>query len=119
MIYSRSADVEGAVIRTIEGQPMEGRLLVKPILRGAEMTLLEVHFSEGARSPLHAHGHESIAYVVRGKVRMTVGQEVYELGPGDACVNPRGVPHGVEALEETLMIEVKSPAPELEKFLGR
>ena len=119
MIVSRSSEGEGKAIRTIEGQPIEGRLLVNPRLRGAEMTLLEVHFSAGARSLLHAHDHESLVYVIRGRVRMTVGSEVHVLGPGDACLNPRGVAHGVESLEDSMFIEVKSPVPNLDSVLGR
>jgi len=117
--FSRSSDVEGTMIRTIEGQRVEGDLLVKPVLRGEEMALLETHFAAGTRTSMHAHRHESIIYVIRGRLRMTVGSEVHVLGPGDVCLNPRGVAHGIESIEDSLMVEVKSPAPDLDSFLGR
>jgi quercetin dioxygenase-like cupin family protein len=110
MILSKNADVKSLVVKSIEGKQMNGDLLVKPLIKGDEMTLL------GA--PLHVHEHESLAYVVKGKVKMTVGKETYILGPGDVCRHPQGVPHGVEGIDESIVVEIKSPAPEIASFLG-
>ena len=49
---------------------------------------------------------------------MTVGQEEYILGPGDVCRHPAGVPHGVEGIEDSVVVEIKSPAPDISSFLG-
>jgi len=49
---------------------------------------------------------------------MIVGKEEFILGPGDVCRHPKGVPHGVEGIEESIVVEIKSPAPELGSFLG-
>ena len=105
MILSRNSDVKGLVVKKIEGKPMNGDLLVKPMIKGDEMTLLEIHYQPGVGAPLHVHSHESLAYVVKGKVKMTVGNEVYILGPG-------------EGLEESIVVEIKSPAPDIASFLG-
>ena len=118
MILSKNSDVKGLVVKSIEGKPMNGDLLVKPLIKGDEMTLLEIHYQPGVGAPLHVHSHESLAYVVKGKVKMTVGKEVYILGPGDVCRHPQGVPHAVEGLEESTVIEIKSPAPDIATCLG-
>ena len=119
MILSKNSDVKGINVKTIEGKPMYGGdLLVKPLIKGEQMTLLEIHYTPGVGAPLHVHDHESLAYVVKGKVKMTVGKEVYTLGPGDVCRHPQGVPHGVEGIEESIVVEIKSPAPEITTFLG-
>jgi quercetin dioxygenase-like cupin family protein len=119
MILSRNSAVKGIVVKTIEGKPMYGGdLIVKPLLTGEEMTFLEIHYTPGVGAPLHVHSHESLAYVVKGRVRMTVGNEEFILGPGDVCRHPKGVPHGVEGIEESIVVEIKSPAPEIASFLG-
>ena len=82
------------------------------------MTLIEVRFAAGTRSPLHVHGHESVIYVVKGSLKVTVGDESHVLGPGDACRNPAGVSHSVEALDESTFVEIKSPAPALDSLLA-
>ena len=119
MILSKNADVEAITVKTIEGKPMYGGdLLVKPLITGEQMTFLEIYYTPGVGAPLHVHTHESLAYVVKGKVKMTVGTEEFILGPGDVCRHPKGVPHGVEGIEESIVVEIKSPAPELGSFLG-
>lgn len=119
MILSKNADVKGVIVKSIEGKPMYGGdLLVKPLIKGDEMTFLEIHYTPGVGAPLHVHQHESLAYVVKGKVKMTVGNEEYILGPGDVCRHPKGVAHGVEGIEESIVVEIKSPAPNIESFLG-
>jgi quercetin dioxygenase-like cupin family protein len=119
MILSRNADVKAVNVKAIEGEQIYGgNLLVKPLIKGDEMTFLEIHYTPGVGAPLHVHTHESLAYVVKGKVKMTVGSEVYVLGPGDVCRHPKGVFHGVEALEESVMVEIKSPAPEIGNFFA-
>ena len=119
MILSKNSDVKGIVVKAIEGKAMYGGdLIVKPLIKGDEMTFLEIHYTPGVGAPLHVHTHESLAYVVKGKVKMIVGKEEYILGPGDVCRHPKGVPHGVEGIEESIVVEIKAPAPEISSFLG-
>ena len=61
MILSKNSDVKGLVVKSIEGKPMKGDLLVKPLIKGDEMTLLEIHYQPGVGAPLHVHSHESLA----------------------------------------------------------
>lgn len=117
MIRTRNADVDAVRVEAIEGQVVYGGdLLVKPMMNGDEMVVMEIHYAAGVGAPAHVHSHESMTYVVRGKVKMVVGEQTYVLGPGDVCRHPAGVPHGVEALEESVMLEVKAPAPEMTSF---
>ena len=119
MIKSRNSDVKAVAVSAVEGKPTYGGdLLVKPLIKGDEMTFLEIRYAAGVGAPLHAHTHESIAYVVRGKVKSTVGSEEFIMGPGDVCRHPTGVLHGLEAIEDSLVVEIKSPAPELRAFLA-
>jgi unsaturated pyranuronate lyase len=119
VLTSRNADVKAIPVKAVEGQPTYGgEFLVKPLIKGDEMTFLEIHYAAGVGTPLHAHKHESIAYVVRGKVKSTVGTEEFIMGPGDACRHPKGVLHGLEAIEESLVVEIKSPAPDIRAFFA-
>ena len=119
MIKSRNADVEAVAVSAVEGKPMYGGdMLVKPLIRGDEMTFLEIHYAAGVGAPLHTHAHESIAYVVKGKMKSTVGSEEFIMGPGDVCRHPKGVLHGLEAIEDSVVVEIKSPAPEIGTFFA-
>jgi quercetin dioxygenase-like cupin family protein len=119
VIKSRNADVQAVTVSAVEGKPLYGgEMLVKPLIKGDEMTFLEIHYAPGVGAPLHAHTHESIAYVVKGRVKSTVGSEEFIMGPGDVCRHPTGVLHGLEAIEESVVVEIKSPAPELAAFMA-
>jgi len=119
VIKSRNADVKAMAVSAVEGKPTYGgELLVKPLIKGDEMTFLEIRYAAGVGSPLHTHTHESIAYVVKGKVKSTVGSDEFIMGPGDVCRHPAGVLHGLEALEDSLVVEIKSPAPDIGAFMA-
>jgi len=119
MILTRNDDVELETIRSVDGARCHGgELHVKPLMWGDEMTLLEFHFAAGVGTSTHTHEHESLLYVVKGTIRSRVGGEEFILGPGDVCRHPRDLPHNVEAIEESLVIEIKSPAPDPGALLG-
>ena len=119
MIFSKNANTSAVAIKSVEGEAIAGSLFVKPLIRGEEMSLMEIQLSAGAASPPHAHDHESLIYVVKGKLKAVVGDLTVVLGPGDVCLHPRGVSHSLEALEKSTFVEIKSPAPDLTRVLGQ
>ena len=119
MISAKNTDVTEIRVNAVEGKPTYGgELAVKPLIKGEEMTFLEIRYAAGVGAPLHTHSHESIAYVVSGKVKSTVGSTTFIMGPGDVCRHPKGVLHGPEAIEDSLVVEIKAPAPDLAAFFG-
>jgi quercetin dioxygenase-like cupin family protein len=118
MVYTENLRVPAHRTDSIEGQTGVGTFLVKPLMLGEHMALLEVRVQAGAASALHAHSHESLIYVVSGKLSTTIGSETFVLREGDACRHAASVAHRVEALEDTTFIEIKSPPLELGKTLG-
>jgi len=119
MKAAHNADREPVSVHSIEGATVYGdALLVKPLIAGDAMTLLEIHYRAGSGAPPHVHDHESVVYVVRGSVKTVIGAETHTLGPGDACRHPAGEPHAVEALEDAVIVEIKSPPPHLGDLFG-
>jgi quercetin dioxygenase-like cupin family protein len=119
VIHAKNADVAPITVEAIEGKPLKGGAMVmKPLIKGDEMTFLELRLAAGVASPLHAHDHESIVYLIEGMVKTTIGAEQFIMGPGDVCRHPRGVLHGLEALEDSLAVEIKSPAPDIGAFMA-
>lgn len=118
MLHAENAQVASQSVHTIEGQPNTGTVFVKPLMDGEHMALLEVRMRAGVSSSLHAHAHESVIYVVSGRLKTIVNNEALVLGPGDVCRHPRDAVHRVEALEDTVFVEVKSPAIDLRQVFG-
>ena len=112
------SDAKAFRVSTLEGKPVYGgELLVKPLLQGEEMTLLEIHYATGVGTPLHSHTHESIVYLISGRLKGTMDGKEFIMQPGDVCRHPKGVLHGVEALEDSVIVECKSPAPDIAAFM--
>ena len=118
MLHIQNTQVDSQPVHTIEGQPNTGTVFVKPLIRGEDMALLEVRMRAGVASSLHAHAHESLLYVISGRLRTTVNSETFVLGPGDVCRHPRDASHRVEAMEDTVFVEVKSPPIEFGRVFG-
>jgi quercetin dioxygenase-like cupin family protein len=55
-----------------------------------EIMLVEFAFAEGGEGLPHAHPHVQSTFVKAGRYRFTVGDESFEVGPGDAFVVGRG-----------------------------
>jgi quercetin dioxygenase-like cupin family protein len=54
---------------------------------------------EGGGMPLHTNTVEHEQYVLRGRARVGIADQVYEVKPDDVLFIPAGVPHYYEVLE--------------------
>ena len=118
MYTARNSDIETIAATTVQGKPFRGNVTMKALISVDRMVMLEIRYPKGSGSPEHAHDHESVCYVVSGRVRGTIEDDESVLEAGDACTHPVGVRHSVEALEDSVILEIKSPAVPLENFLG-
>jgi quercetin dioxygenase-like cupin family protein len=108
--FCASADAPVTHITQVEGRPLPGPVLLRLLAATPNLVLVETTFQPGGGSRPHLHAdHDSIVYVVRGRMRVTIGGQTREAGPGDAFLHLPGVEHHMEALEETVTVEVKSP----------
>lgn len=85
---------------------------LKTLVFGEKSLLSEFRLSAGACLPAHEHVHEQTGYLVAGKIRLFIGDEVFVAGPGDSWCIPGKVEHRAEILEDSVAIEVFSPVRE-------
>ena len=114
LTHFESDSAEPVAVTLIEGTLTSGTFFVTPLLVGQNHCILEIHVKRGVFSKMHLHAHESFVCVVSGKLKTVVGEQVLELGRGDACRYPQNVMHSVEALEDTVFLETKAPVPDLQ-----
>jgi quercetin dioxygenase-like cupin family protein len=53
----------------------------------------------GGGMPRHTNRVEHEQYVLSGRARITVGDDVHEVAPGDVLYIPAGTPHSYEVVE--------------------
>jgi quercetin dioxygenase-like cupin family protein len=90
-------------------QPALDGIERKTLVHGKRMLMTEFRLRKGALLPRHAHEHEQTGYLVKGRIRISIGTEVYDAQAGDSWSIPGGVEHGAEILEDSAAIEVFSP----------
>jgi quercetin dioxygenase-like cupin family protein len=111
VFFRQGSKVVAERIAAVEGVVEEpGKLTVKSLLAGEDVVMLEAFKAKGMVDPVHQHDdHESVAYLIKGRMRLVIGGEEFIAEAGDCWIHPRGVPHFSEALEDCIQIEVKSP----------
>jgi quercetin dioxygenase-like cupin family protein len=85
---------------------------LKTLVHGEKTLFTEFRLTAGSTLPGHAHPHEQSGYLVKGRLRLTIGQQTFEAGPGDSWCIPGHTEHSAEILEDSLAIEVFAPVRE-------
>lgn len=90
-------------------------LLTRRMVTGEQMLVARVELAAGCKVALHQHVSEQFACLISGRVRWGVGQpgtperSEFEMGPGEVLPLPSNVPHEVEALEDSLILDILAP----------
>ena len=97
-------------ITAVEGVKEQGHVEVRKLLVGDEILMLHVVRKKGLIDPIHKHmDHESMGYLISGRLRLVIGGKEMIAEPGTAWAHPAGVDHFSEALEDCEQLEIKSP----------
>ena len=97
---------EGGYIPITEG------VTRKTLVYGEKTLMTEFVMTGGNTLPAHAHPHEQAGYLVKGRIRFTIGEEVHDVEPGDIWCVPGDVEHQAQVIEDSVAIEVFSPVRE-------
>ena len=82
-----------------------------PTITGKELEIGYYTEPKGTGAKPHHHPSEQIMLVLSGRLRMRIGDEVREIGPGEAALILGNQEHEQEALEEgTRFISFKTAA---------
>jgi quercetin dioxygenase-like cupin family protein len=85
---------------------------IKTLVYGEKTLLAEFRLEADSVLPLHSHPHEQTGYLVEGRINLTIGQQMFEVQPGDSWCIPGNTEHSAQVLENSLAIEVFSPVRE-------
>jgi quercetin dioxygenase-like cupin family protein len=85
---------------------------LKTLVCGEKTLFTEFRMDAGAVLPKHTHVHEQTGYLTEGKIRLTIGEQVFEVEKGDSWCIPGNMEHSAEILQDSVAIEVFSPVRE-------
>ena len=102
------SDLKRSIVRradSVEAQEVAaGNATKAQVLIGAEdgapnFALRRFVMGQGGGMPRHTNTVEHEQYVLRGRARVGIGDEVFEVGPDHALFIPAGAPHFYEVVE--------------------
>ena len=73
------------------------------------VTSARFELKKGGVVPVHAHENEQVSFVISGVLRFTIDGRDIIVRAGELLQIPSHVPHGVDVLEDTLVVDVFSP----------
>lgn len=90
-------------------------LIHRKRIRADRLLLARVRLDQGCHVAPHRHESEQVAWIMSGRVRWSLGEpgtseyRQVETGAGEVVRLPSGFLHGVDALEDTLILDILSP----------
>lgn len=80
-----------------------------PVVLGDHLEVALVHFDANKGAKPHHHAHEQMMYVLKGRIRASIGDETFIAEPGDIIHMPPDVEHEILAYGvDTTVISVKN-----------
>ncbi len=92
-------------------QALKG-IKIKTLVYGDKTLFTEFRLEKGNQLPRHAHPHEQTGYLVSGRIRLSIGDETFEVEPGDSWCISGNVEHEADILADSVAVEVFSPVRE-------
>ena len=84
----------------------------KTLVYGQQTLMAELKMLKGTRIPTHKHPHEQTGYLVSGRTRLFIDDQVYDCSPGGSWCIPGNAEHGTYAVKDSVVIEIFSPVRE-------
>ena len=84
-------------------------ILMKTLVFGKKTLLTEFRMEKGSMLPMHFHPHEQTGYLVKGRIKLTIGKTSKTVRTGGSWCVPGGVMHGATIPADAIAVEVFSP----------
>ena len=97
-------------VRSFPSVDTGGGVTRRVLSESPEIMLVEVSFPADGVGAAHSHPHVQSTLVKSGRFAFTIGDETFQVGPGDAFVIPANAVHGCRALGEPgVLIDTFTP----------
>jgi len=81
----------------------------RTITTGTTMYQMLARLEAGSQMPEHKHPQEQIVHILEGRMKLIVAGVPHELKRGESFYLAANVPHGVETIEDTMVLDTFSP----------
>lgn len=82
---------------------------VKTLVHGDKTLMTRFVMTAGSELPRHSHPYEQTGYLLKGKIRLTIGEKAYDVSPGDSWCIASGVEHSAIIIDDSAALEIFTP----------
>ena len=86
--------------------------IARQVVHADRLTVARIYLEKGAVVPRHQHENEQISYVLEGRLRFEFDSEEIVVRAGQMMQIESQQPHLVEALEDSLALDIFQPVRE-------
>ena len=86
--------------------------IVRKVIHTEQMTIARLNIQKGGVVAEHAHVNEQVASVEKGALQFHIAGVDLVVSAGESLAIPSNVPHGVTALEDSVVTDVFTPRRE-------
>ena len=79
------------------------------LANNANLMLVEHRMADGWAGTRHSHPHDQLVYIISGRLKVCVGSETFEAGPGVSFIVKGDVEHQAWALEPAHVLDTFTP----------
>jgi quercetin dioxygenase-like cupin family protein len=87
-------------------------LVRRQVIHTPQMTIARIQLAKGAVVPMHHHENEQVTMMRSGALRFEIAGEEVVVRAGDSLRIPPHAPHQVETLEDSVAVDLFTPARE-------
>ncbi|PKL19444.1 MAG: cupin domain-containing protein [Spirochaetae bacterium HGW-Spirochaetae-5] len=82
---------------------------IKTLVHGEKTLMTKFIMNRGSSLPKHSHPYEQTGYLLGGKIKLTIGDDTFEVETGGSWCIDSGVAHSAEILEDSSALEIFTP----------
>lgn len=81
----------------------EGQVVSRTLSQGPNLSLTLFAFDKNEEISTHSSTGDALVQILDGQARITVGDQQFQLGKGEAIVMPANIPHALFGIERFKM----------------
>ena len=81
----------------------------RTVIAGSKMMQMFVEFRAGGHTPAHAHMHDQVVHVIRGRMTFVIAGVPHDVAAGESIYFESNVPHEATAIEDSLLLDTFTP----------
>jgi quercetin dioxygenase-like cupin family protein len=82
---------------------------IKTLVHGEKTLMTKFIMNSGSSLPKHSHPYEQTGYLLSGKIKLTIGDDTFEVESGGSWCIDSGAAHSAEILEDSSALEIFTP----------